>query len=150
MSRIKKIEEEYGEPFEDVVRGYAEMGYSSRDIARLLGWSYETGMYYWLKKLGIKIHWEGSKSAKSREKAAQKTPAQEEVVRRLVEQNKKAHGFFYGGEFGTLKDHAIRLGLNPKTVLWRRRNAREKGPSFWLRPKQRPCPPQLREVNYGR
>lgn len=35
----REIEKEYGEPFADVVRGYAEMGYSRSDVAGILGYS---------------------------------------------------------------------------------------------------------------
>lgn len=37
MGRIQQIEEEFGEPFFDVVKGFAEMNYSRRGVAQILG-----------------------------------------------------------------------------------------------------------------
>lgn len=37
--RRREIEQEYGEPFLEIVRGFAEMGYSRSDTAAILGYS---------------------------------------------------------------------------------------------------------------
>lgn len=37
--RIRAIEADYGEPIADILRGYAEMGYSRSDVAGILGYS---------------------------------------------------------------------------------------------------------------
>lgn len=39
MNKLRQTAKEYGEPFIDVVKGYAEMGYSRRATAEILGYN---------------------------------------------------------------------------------------------------------------
>lgn len=39
MSKMIAVRKEFGEPFVDVVRGFAEMGYSKRSTAQILGFN---------------------------------------------------------------------------------------------------------------
>lgn len=39
MNKLIAVRKEYGEPFTDVVRGFAEMGYSRRAVADVLGFN---------------------------------------------------------------------------------------------------------------
>lgn len=56
-SIIAEVEAEYGEPFWDVVRGFAQDGYALNTVSKIIGYADGMGLRYQLKKHGIKIDW---------------------------------------------------------------------------------------------
>lgn len=54
---IKAVEEEYGQPFWDVVRDFAADGYAIATVSKILGYKTGDGLRYQIKKHGIDIDW---------------------------------------------------------------------------------------------
>lgn len=46
MTKIKRVKQEYNEPFKDVVKSYATMGYSRRAVASILEIKFTTFLRY--------------------------------------------------------------------------------------------------------
>ncbi len=46
QTKLKAIRQEFGEPFRDVVHGFAVMGYSKRATSEILGWHRQTFLTY--------------------------------------------------------------------------------------------------------
>jgi hypothetical protein len=56
-SVVAEVEEEYGEPFWDVVRGYAADNYACDTTARILGYENSQGLRGLIKRKGVVIEW---------------------------------------------------------------------------------------------
>lgn len=57
MTIIKQVEAEYGEPFWEVVRGYAADGYGCDTTAGILGYSSPSSFRRLIKRHGVTIDW---------------------------------------------------------------------------------------------
>lgn len=57
MTIIKQVEAEYGEPFWEVVRGYAADGYGCDTTAGILGYSSPSSFRKLIKRHGVTINW---------------------------------------------------------------------------------------------
>ena len=79
-----KVEEEFGEPFIDVVRGFAADNYACATTARILGYKHPKGLQTYLERRGVKIDWPklGSCNAhKSRAPVTDETRAKLSAIR---------------------------------------------------------------------
>lgn len=56
-SIVAEVEAEFGQPFIDVVRGFAADNYSCQSTAYILGYKHQTGLRYYLRRNGIEIDW---------------------------------------------------------------------------------------------
>lgn len=56
-SIVKQVEEEYGQPFWDVVRGYASDNYGCDTTAMILGYSSPKGLRELIARHGVTIDW---------------------------------------------------------------------------------------------
>lgn len=56
-SIIQEVEEEFGEPFWDVVRGFAEDGYGCNTTAMILGYGDPVCFRRLIKRHGVKVEW---------------------------------------------------------------------------------------------
>jgi len=70
MTFIERTENEFGEPFGDVLQGFADMGYGCDTTARMLDYDI-TNFRRLLKRHGIAIHWP---SAEARVEAFDRNP----------------------------------------------------------------------------
>ena len=52
---IQRAEAEFGEPFEEIIRGFAAMGYSRQDTSHALGWRDHTAVQRWMDRNGVSI-----------------------------------------------------------------------------------------------
>ena len=57
MTIIEQVEQEYGEPFWEVVRGYAADGYGCDTTAGILGYSSPSSFRRLIKRHGVVIDW---------------------------------------------------------------------------------------------
>jgi len=56
-SVINEVEEEFGEPFWDIVRGFASDGYSAWTTAKILGFTHPETFKRLQVRDGVKIEW---------------------------------------------------------------------------------------------
>lgn len=56
-SIVAEVEQEFGQPFLDVVRGFAADNYACATTARILGYKHPKGLRTYLSRRGIKIEW---------------------------------------------------------------------------------------------
>ena len=56
-SVIAEVEQEYGEPFIDVVRGFAADNYACATTARILGYKHPKALRSYLERKGLHVDW---------------------------------------------------------------------------------------------
>lgn len=56
-SVVAEVEAEFGEPFIDVVRGFAADNYACATTARILGYKHPKGLRSYLERHGLKVDW---------------------------------------------------------------------------------------------
>ena len=128
---VAKLENEFGESIESIINGFADMGYSQSDTAGAL----DVGFNHFRRILmvhNISAKWQGYSSPFYREKVGRKTINRELAWAETVERERKRHGFWHQGVFGTMRDHCQRIGVKLSTARDRRRKQPEKGPEYWL------------------
>lgn len=121
------VEDEYGEPFWDVVKQYADDGESISATAGILGYANEAGLRYqlrnnsareWFKPRTQSNGWREARIATRGRKASAKARAELDKGRSAYNETKKVLAF---GISDTITGHALRHGINCATVRVRMR-----------------------------
>ena len=121
------VEDEYGEPFWDVVKQYADDGESISATAVILGYANEAGLLYhlrnnsareWFKPHTQSNGWREARIATRGRKASAKARAELDKARSAYHEAKKVLAF---GISDTITGHALRHGMNISTVRNRMR-----------------------------
>lgn len=123
-SVMDEVEQEYGEPFWDVVRGYANDGHSKYAISEILGYASYPSFIRLIKRHKIDIEFvKGSDSIFSKEEKASRrgkcTDAQLAHIARLCGKNPNYLKIDYNGKIATLAQHARDYGIPERTVRGR-------------------------------
>lgn len=127
-SIVQETEEEYGLPFWEVVRGFAEDGHSMQATALLLGYSAGTPFRRLIKRHGVTIEFASAQEsvfqAEAREsRRGRATPALLEACKIASQHNPVYKRIDYAGQVDTLAGHAKRHGVSVSTARKRyRRN----------------------------
>ena len=117
MSEIQKeIEAEFGEPFWDVVRGFADDGYTIGRTGIILGYSGASSFRRLVIRHG-KQHWFANGKPIPSDSPRKWQPHLLKGSKAV----KEKHSYWMGGVWGSTADHAKRLGVNHKTVQDRMR-----------------------------
>lgn len=56
-SVVKEVEAEFGQPFIEVVRGFAADNYSCSSTAYILGYKHQTALRYYLRRHNLHVDW---------------------------------------------------------------------------------------------
>ncbi len=130
-SIIREVEEEYGEPFWDVVAGYAADGHSIHSTADMLGYASDTPFRRLITRHGITI-----KFASAQESVFQKearlnrrgncSPSLTAALKKASAANPTYIQINHNGVTDTLAGHSRRLGMSLSTI--RKRYAVNKDP----------------------
>lgn len=123
-SVMDEVEQEYGEPFWDVVRGYAKDGHSKHAISEILGYASYPSFIRLIKRHKIDIEFvKGSDSIFSKEEKASRrgkcTDAQLAHIAKLCGKNPNYLKIDYNGKIATLAQHARDYGIPERTVRGR-------------------------------
>ena len=123
-SVMDEVEQEYGEPFWDVVRGYAKDGHSKYAISEILGYASYPSFIRLIKRHKIDIEFvKGSDSIFSKEEKASRrgkcTEAQLAHIAKLCGKNPNYLKIDYNGKIATLAQHARDYGIPERTVRGR-------------------------------
>lgn len=123
-SVMDEVEQEYGEPFWDVVRGYANDGHSKYAISEILGYASYPSFIRLIKRHKIDIEFvKGSDSIFSKEEKASRrgkcTDAQLAHIAKLCGKNPNYLKIDYNGKIATLAQHARDYGIPERTVRGR-------------------------------
>ena len=123
-SVMDEVEQEYGEPFWDVVRGYAKDGHSKYAISEILGYASYPSFIRLIKRHKIDIEFvKGSDSIFSKEEKASRrgkcTDAQLAHIAKLCGKNPNYLKIDYNGKIATLAQHARDYGIPERTVRGR-------------------------------
>ena len=123
-SVIDEVEQEYGESFWDVVRGYAEDGHSKYAISGILGYASYPSFIRLIKRHKIDIEFvKGSDSIFSKEEKESRlgkcTDAQLANIAKLCGKNPNYLKIDYNGKIATLAQHARDYGIPERTVRGR-------------------------------
>lgn len=132
-SVIAEVEEEYREPFWDVVRGFAEDGHSVRSTALLLGYSSDTPFRRLISRHGVTIEFAGAQESvfQVEARAARRgcaTPALLAACKIASAHNPGYKRITHNGHTDTLAGHARRAGISVSTA--RKRFARNAEPGY--------------------
>lgn len=127
-SIVKEVESEYGEPFWDVVRGFAADGHSIHATAGLLGYSSDTPFRRMIVRHGVQIEFASAQESvfqveariDRRGKCTQGQRRATQVASLANPSYKRVELF---GITDTLSGHAKRIGLSRSTIYkrWARR-----------------------------
>ncbi len=132
-SIIKQAEAEYEEPFLEILQGFADMGYSAAETARILGYKDGHSVYQWLKRNGVTINFVPGHQTESFRQSLEKRNKANYDTRAAAMANIK-HVCTYQGITAPVAHHADRLGINRKTVWHRMKTNPSGGPEVWFRP----------------
>lgn len=125
-SVIQEVEDEFGEPFTDVVRGLADDGESIHAIAYILGYSSPSAFRRIAKKMDIKfVKGSQSNGTKASKASIGSTPARIDAARKASAANPNYIRLTIDGIYDTLSSHCRRIGIPVSTV----RNRLRKGMS---------------------
>lgn len=132
-SIIQETEEEYGLPFWEVVRGFAEDGHSAHATALLLGYSSDTPFRRLIKRHGVTVEFAGAQEsvfqAEAREsRRGRTTPALLAACKIASAHNPVYKRIDYAGQVDTLAGHAKRHGVSVSTA--RKRYLRNPDPEY--------------------
>jgi hypothetical protein len=122
MGIQKQVEQEYGQPFWDVVKGYADDGECVASTAMILGYAGRAPFAELLKRHGAYAWftpWRGGRRS-------QPTPEHKEKLRQSMTKARDNNPYYkqidVEGVVDTVAGHAQRRGLKPNVVyarLWR-------------------------------
>lgn len=123
-SVVSEVEQEFGELFWDVVRGYANDGHSKYAISEILGYASYPSFIRLIKRHKIDIEFvKGSDSIFSKEEKASRrgkcTDAQLAHIAKLCGKNPNYLKIDYNGKIATLAQHARDYGIPERTVRGR-------------------------------
>lgn len=138
MSRPAKLvlaaEEEFGEPFPDILQGFADMGYCRAQTARVLGYNHESTLRIYEKRKGIRINWPDYRNDMYREDQAKLTK-ENGTAQRLAEWRKSHYAVNHKGRKATIPEIAKENGLSASCLRERIKKDPDAGFDYWLRPK---------------
>jgi len=127
-SIVNEVEQEYGESFWDVVRGFAADGHSIHATAGLLGYSSDTPFRRMIKRHGVQIEFASAQEsvfqAEARiDRRGRCTPSQRMATQAASLANPSYKRVELRGITDTLSGHAKRIGLSRSTMYkrWARR-----------------------------
>lgn len=127
-SIAKQVEQEYGEPFWDVVRGFAADGHSVHATAGLLGYSRDTPFRRLMQRHGVQIEFASAQESVFQVEARINRRGKCTEPQRLSLQAASLANPDYKrvelfGITDTLSGHAKRIGLSRSTMYkrWARR-----------------------------
>ncbi len=121
------VEKEYGQPFWDVVKQYANDGESISSTAVILGYANESALRHhvcncvareWFKPASETNGWREARIASRGRKTSRLARMELDKGRALHHATKKVNAF---GVLDTVKGHALRHGMNIATVRDRMR-----------------------------
>jgi hypothetical protein len=123
-SIAKEVEKEYGEPFWDVVRGFAADGHSMHATAGLLGYSSDTPFRRMIKRHGVVIDFASAQESVFQiearlDRRGRCTPAQRAATEAASLANPTYKRVELFGITDTLSGHAKRIGLSRSTMYKR-------------------------------
>lgn len=123
-SIVKEVEQEYGDPFWDVVRGFAADGHSIHATAGLLGYASDTPFRRMIKRHGVDIDFASAQKSVFQTEAridrrGRCTPAQREAADTASLANPGYKRVELFGITDTLAGHAKRVGLSRSTMYKR-------------------------------
>lgn len=123
-SIVKEIEHEFGEPFWNVVRGFAADGHSVHATAGLLGYSSDTPFRRMIKRHGVTIEFASAQESvfqiESRaDRRGKCTPGQRKATEAASLANPGYRRVELFGITDTLTGHAKRIGLSRSTMYKR-------------------------------
>ena len=132
-SVIKEVEAEFGEPFWQVVEGFAKDGHSVQSVAELLGYASATPFRRLLQRHGVAIKFAHGQESVFQLEARQHrrgrcTPAQMEATKLASAANHTYKQLIHDGKVDTLAGHARRLGMSESTA--RKRYRRNPDPAY--------------------
>lgn len=137
-SIIQETESEYGLPFWEVVRGFAEDGHSVHATALLLGYSSDTPFRRLIKRHGVTIEFAGAQESVFQTEARESrrgraTPALLAACKIASAHNPVYKRIHYAGQVDTLAGHAKRHGVSVSTA--RKRYLRNPDPEYVFAPR---------------
>lgn len=123
-SVISEVEQEYGQPFWDVVRGFAEDGHSVHAVAGLLGYSSDTPFRRLIRRHRVEIAFASAQESvfQAEARAGRRgkcTNAQKLAAMSASNANPGYRRVEFGGVVDTLAGHAERLGISKSTMYKR-------------------------------
>lgn len=127
----RQVEEEEGQPFWDVVRDYAEMGYSRMDTAIILGYGTPRNFIRLLRRHPEqKIDWpaQGKSVACRYDTERRRLPGSVENDRQrragMCNAKKSSHRYWVDGIYDTARNHYDRIkpDVSFKSIKWRLRH----------------------------
>ncbi len=121
---IKEVEQEFGEPFWDVVRGFAADGHSIHSTAELLGYASDTPFRRLIKRHSVEIEFASAQESvfqveARKDRKGKCTPAQRVGASIASAANPGYKRVQLFGITDTLAGHAARIGLSLSTVYKR-------------------------------
>lgn len=114
-SVVKQVEAEYGQPFWDVVKGYADDGESMNATARILGYSSTGAFHKLVVKHGKKELFKPGIETNSFKESGKRNPLTEKRIKQL-KALQASHFFEFEGVLDSIAGHAKRKGINRVTV----------------------------------
>lgn len=119
---MQQVEEEFGQPFLDVVLGFAGEGESINATAFLLGYASPTPFKRWVNRHGLKHKFKTGEECAGRisfRANTGSTPARLAAVKLASAANPTYKHVEVGGITDTLAGHARRVGISARTVYSR-------------------------------
>ena len=132
-SIIHEVEAEFGEPFWQVVQGFASDGHSVHAVAGLLGYASSATFRRLIQRHGVEIQFASAQDSVFQREARQLrigrcSPAQKAATERASEANPTYKRVMYGGTLDTIAGHARRAGVPVSTA--RKRYRRNPDPAY--------------------
>jgi hypothetical protein len=147
-SVVKEVEEEYGEPFWDVVRGYAADGHSINATALMLGYAASNPLYRLIQRHGVDIEFASAQESIFQKEArlarrGKCSEAQRKSCEKMSASNDAYIYIEYQGVRDTLAGHIRRTGISASTA--RKRYARNKDPDYVFSSRSHYVPPPKKQ-----
>ena len=125
-SVIKEVESEFGQPFWEVVRGFADDGYSVHATAEILGYASDTPFRRLIARHGMQIDFASAQESIFQVEARKArrgkcTDAQRAACMSASEKNPGYIFLDYLGATDTLSGHCRRHGISISTARKRRK-----------------------------
>lgn len=118
MRPYELAEAEYGQPIEEIIKGYAADGESIHATGQILGWASHGAFFRFVHRRGLHSYFLSSQQTKGSVAAR----AQRRGVSRSMDQCAAANPSYkrveWRGEIATIAAHCRRFGLNFKAVRW--------------------------------
>lgn len=124
---FKRIREEWGKPFGDVVRELANEGHSKLAVSQILELSYNQSYRKYLKLYAADAEWSPNGRTLAQRRAFERIPVeftdkQREQSRKLARKTRERYLVTVQGKTGTMRELAKHFGISIYTVNYRRRN----------------------------